>query len=607
VRRFPRRLFILTPVALAILVSANSVHNEFASDDLQQVVNNTFIRDFRNLPLAFTTTVWAYVTEDIAMTMQPYFRPMFSALFTVSYAFFGTAPWGWHLANVLIHGLVALLVFYVLREVIGREIPSLAAACLFAVHPVHAESVAWISGVTDPLMAIFFLPAFLAYVFYRRSRKRYAISVSLAFYFLALLSKETALALPILVAYWELTRAKRNLADTSKMLLLFTMPTLLYFALRYYAMGGLLFGGAGGRYPLSYAVLTAPLVTVKYLMLLVVPIGYSYQHFTEFVTTVKSLLFLGPLAIIGVLGLVTVAIRSRDLAFSVIWFAATLLPALAGLRYFDREYLVQERYLYLPSIGFCLAVAFGIERLTSKRLFGIPGKILAGGIFAVLLLIWGGVHVKQNRVWHDSVTLFQNCIRTDPRVATAHTALAGILFNLGRQREAEAAAQAAVELDPACANAYLNLSFFAHRAGKLDEAIEHLERAAEAVHANEVNRTVLATVYLNLGLLYSQRRESDRADEALLDSMTLWPRPTAWYYAAQFYFEQGRYEESRELFERASRTVPRRYAQIHLNLARVYERLGRTDQARAAYERYLEYAPFNAKDRGEAARRLSQL
>lgn len=597
----------LVPVALAVLVSANSLLNDFASDDLQQVVNNTFIRDIRNLPLAFTTTVWSYVTEDIAMTMQPYFRPMFSVLFTISYAVFGTAAWGWHLTSVLIHASVALLLFFVLKEVTRRSLPSLIAACLFAVHPVHAESVAWISGVTDPLMAIFFLPAFLTYIIYRRSANKYLLPVSLGLYLLALLSKETALALPILVGYWELSRTQRRVSEISKMMLLFAVPTALYFVMRYYVMGGLVFAGGGARYPVTYAMLTAPLVATKYLMLLVLPVGYSYQHFTEFITAARSLLFIGPLAILTLLGLLVSAIRSRDLSFAVIWFLATLLPALAGLRHFDQEYLVQERYLYLPSIGFCLTLSLGIERLASRRLAGVPGKAIAGCICASLILIWGAVHVKQNRVWHDSVTLFQHCVATDPKLATARTALSSILFNLGKQKEAENEARRALQLDPTCANAYFNMSFFAHRNGKLDEAIAHLELATEAVPWNDVNRTALATVYLNLGLLYAQRKEPDRADQALVRSMVLWPRPTAWNYAAQFYFDQGRYEESRALYERAARAVPRRYAQIHLNLARVYERLGQSDLARAAYERYLEYAPINAKDRGEVARRLSQL
>lgn len=604
---FLPRLIPIAPVALAVLVSANSLLNRFASDDQQQVLSNAFIRDFRNLPLAFLTTVWSYVTEDIAMTMQPYFRPMFSALLTASYAIFGEAAWGWHLVNVLIHAAVTFFVFLVAREVTSRRVASALTAGFFAVHPVHAESVAWISGVTDPLMALFFLPAYLAYSRHRRSGGKYLLPASLFLYFLALLSKETALALPILVAYVEVSRGNRTLRATAGTVVLFAVPTALYFVMRYYVMGGMLFGAAGARYPQSYAVLTAPLVTLKYLVLLVFPAGYSYQHYTAFVTTMKSVAFLGPVAILAMLSAAVAALRSKELTFAAVWFIATLLPALAGLRHFDQEYLVQERYLYLPSIGFCLAGALGVEYVAKTSVWRIPGKAGAGLACAALLLVWGGVHIKQNRIWHDSVTLFEHCVKTDPDLATARTALSGVLFNVGKLNEADSAARAAIESDPTCANAYLNLSFFAHRSGKLNEAIAELERATTAVPTNEINRTILATVYLNLGLLYSQRNEADRADGALNRSMELWPRPTAWYYAAQFYFDQGRFEESRELFERAALVVPRRYAQIHLNLARVYERLGQPDQARAAYERYLAYAPLNARDRSEAARRLSQL
>src|ERR1051325_4483926 len=197
------------PAALGFLASLNVLRNDFVSDDAQQVLNNLFIRDLKNLPLAFTTSVWSFATTDIAATAQPYFRPMFSALFTVNYAIFGTAsPVGWHLVNVLIHTTVTGLAYVTCKELSGRRTLALIAATLFAVHPVHTESVAWVSGVTDPLMALFLMPSFYFYLLYRKTRKRRFMGFTLLLFLFALWSKETAFALPLVIAYCELFHFK---------------------------------------------------------------------------------------------------------------------------------------------------------------------------------------------------------------------------------------------------------------------------------------------------------------------------------------------------------------------------------------------------------------
>src|SRR6185503_3228338 len=154
-----RGVYALIPGAFALLVSINTLWNGFASDDGQQVLKNDFIKTFSNLPRAFTSSVWSFTTSDIIFTVDPYYRPLFTSLFTINYAIFGTKAWGWHLINLLMHVSVTLLVFLVIKEATERKWTALIAATLFAVHPVHAESVAWVSGVTDPLLALFLLAA----------------------------------------------------------------------------------------------------------------------------------------------------------------------------------------------------------------------------------------------------------------------------------------------------------------------------------------------------------------------------------------------------------------------------------------------------------------
>jgi tetratricopeptide (TPR) repeat protein len=594
------------PPALAVLGSFNTLFNKFASDDTHQVLNNTFIKELKNIPLAFTTTVWSYVTEDIAMTAQPYFRPFFSVLFTINYSIFGQAAWGWHVANVLIHAAVTFLVYAVIAELTERKRLAAMTAALFAVHPVHAESVAWISGVTDPLLGLFLLPSLFFYLRYQKTERKYFLGLCAVFYFFALLSKETAIGLPVVLIYHSLAHGRRRIFNTAVLGSLMAVMTLLFAAMRYFALGGALLGGGGARYPLLPALATIPVAVVKYLTLLIWPFGYAYQHPTPFVEDPGSLRFIGPLILLAVIAAAVVAARSRTLTFSAVWFVALLAPALAALRQLDFEYVVQERYLYLASMGVCLAVAHGLDYLAERKsLVGAPH--LAYGVLLAVLIVWILAYVRVNRTWYDSVTVYQNCISVNPGLPLARVALAGFHFNEGRLKEAESLARSALELDPTHLGAHMNLSFFAHSAGKLDEAIGHLERAVEVARDTPFTKPDRATVYLNLGLLYSQRKEFDKAERAIQRSIEIWPRPTGWYYLGQVYFGQGRYEEAREMYEKTLERVPKRYAPIHLSLARVYELLGLNSEARMAYEKYLELAPANAKDREDAERRLSRL
>lgn len=597
-----RGVYAFVPVILAVITSINSLWNSFASDDLEQVLSNPFIKRLGNLPAAFTSSVWSFTAADIIFTVDPYFRPIFSSLFTLNYALFGTAPWGWHLVNVLIHAGVTLLVFFVAREVTERTWVAALTAMLFAVHPAHAESVAWVSGVTDPLMTLLLLPAFYFYLRYRRQGARYLFACALGFFFLALLSKETALALPVVVAYCELFHFKeeapltQRLVRASRLLAFFAIPAVLYFLMRYHALGALVFSGQP-RYPLVASLLTVPLAILKYLGMMLIPWGYSYQHYTDFVETAGSALFLAPVALLIAVVIGLALLKSRALIFAAVWFIVMLAPALAALRQFEPAYLLQERYLYAPSIGICLAIALGIEWLAAREGFGPRGRVVAAAVAVAVALVWGVVFVRQNRVWDDTVTVYKNSVAVSPRAPIARVLLSRSYYDAGRPREAEAEARTALDLDSRCATAYLNLSYFARMSGKLDKACEYLEEGISAVPEGTMTRHDLATIYLNLGLLYGQRKLFERCEQDLLRSIEISPRPVAWYHAGQFYFDQGRFEDARAMFEQTREQVPGWFAPIHLRLGLTYEALKDTSRAEMEYEKYLELAPPEAPDR----------
>jgi protein O-mannosyl-transferase len=611
-REIWRRAIILIPVALAFLSSMNTLWHDFAVDDSQQVLANVVIREVKNLPLAFTKSVWSFASSEIGATSQPYYRPLFSALFTLNYAMFGTSSaFGWHLVNVLIHALVTLLVFLVCREFTESRRLALITASLFAVHPVHAESVAWISGVTDPLMSLFLLPSFYFYLRYRKSEKPYFMALTLLLFLLALWSKETAIALLVVIAYCELFHfneaapLKQRVVRSAILAGLFVLPVAIYMVARYQAIGAFV-AGDDLRYPLSAALRTIPIAAVKYLWLMTVPVGYSYQHHTPFVMSVASWQFILPLALLVMVVGAMVWSKSRLLKFASLWFFAFLALPLAGIVNFDPEYVVQERYLYLPSMGFCLAVALGVEWLASRQWFARPEPV-ATALLVLLVVVWGAADLKANSYWYDTIKVFQRVVEADPNSALARASLSITYSSAGRPRDAEAESRKALELDPHCISAYSNLSFFSRQAGKLDEAIGYLEQAKAQVALTPITRTHLATAYLNLGLLYAQRKDFELAEKTLQESNALWSRTIGYYYLGQYYFGRERYEEALSLYQEVARRTPDNYPPVYLGIGSSYERLLQVDKAVAAYNKYLELAPADVPDREEVLTRIRRI
>ena len=232
-------------LTISFLVFANSLGNGYAYDDRTQILQNQVLRDFSNLPTALTKELWFWrVMQDQDPSMQdgpttPYYRPMFTILLMVCYHLFpatveGTtieqnAAW-WHLVTILIHLLAVYLAFLVLEKVSGDLRVTAIATLLFAVHPLRSESVAWISGISDPYLVVFLLSSFLFYLRYRESRKPKELATSLVLFMFAAFTKEPAVALPIFIGAYELWVANRGkkLIERLRPAITFAAMFLLY-------------------------------------------------------------------------------------------------------------------------------------------------------------------------------------------------------------------------------------------------------------------------------------------------------------------------------------------------------------------------------------------
>jgi protein O-mannosyl-transferase len=416
-----RNLILGVILSVTFLAFANSIFNGFAYDDTTQILQNQLIRSWSNLPDALTKEVWFWrVLQDKDPNKQmgpttPYYRPVFIVYLMAGWSVFKDSAAPWHLANIVMHLLAVLFVFKILERVTGDLRLTSIATLLFAVHPLRSESVAWISGSTDLFLALFLLPSFFYYMRYRDDGRLANLLYSLLLFLLATFSKEPAVALPIFIGAYEifilnqqhplLARVKSGL----QFFMVFFLVTVFYFIMRFNALGFILSDKNYKAYPRAEVILTIPLVIVKYIGLLFFPFNLSIFHQTEMVKSPLSLGFILPLLLVLALVAGLWQLRHSIIArFAILWFAIHLLPVL-NLSAFAEDFLVQERYVYIPSLGFSLLIAMALVKIPIEKYLAFSSRRTAQAAVVILIaLLFTGKTMAQNSTWKDDLTLWSH-------------------------------------------------------------------------------------------------------------------------------------------------------------------------------------------------------
>ncbi len=429
----PRNLVILVILGVTFFAFSNSILNGFAYDDTTQILNNTFIRDLGNIPKAMVTEAWYWrAQEDKDPNEQDkpstsYYRPVVMIYLMIMWKLFGASAPGWHVFNVVLHVLAVYFIFLVFERITKDLRLSAIASLLFAVHPLRSESVAWVSGLTDPLLAVFMLSSLYFYIRYREDKRAMLIAMSLVLFLIGAFVKEPAVALPILIVAYELfiINQDKSLRERIKPAIKYSAPFLVvsavYFVARYYALGFALNNGGFKSYSLYKVALTVPLVIWKYIGLLVWPFDLSLFHATILVKSPFDVRFILPL--VGLIPLTYGLWRLRGSTvarFAILWFAVNLLPVL-NLSAFTEDFMVQERYVYLPSIGFSLLVAMALTKVPVEKLLRMRSRRLAQAALAGLfVLLLAGKSWAQNATWKDDITVWRHGVETASEQSISH-------------------------------------------------------------------------------------------------------------------------------------------------------------------------------------------
>ncbi len=510
--------------ALVWLAFHPAVQGAFVYDDRTQVAGNPLIQTPELLGRALVSDVWAFKGERSA-AWSNYWRPAFVLWLAANHALFGLGnTLGWHLGNFLLHLVVCLLAYVLLRRLELATGVAAAIAAVFAVHPAHVESVAWISGSPDLLAAIPLLGALLLLLPPREELSHRRLGAALALFALALLAKEMAVVFPVLAGWTAWAAAPLRASGRQR------LPTVWRRAWPFLAVAGLYFllrwlvlGQVSVRVPWHLGaldlLLTAPSLAAFYLRHALLPasLGPSYPLRATTAASLGAESFVGPLLVCLVFALVAWRlVRGRPaLQLGLALFALPLLPAF-NLNAFLPEQLVHDRYLYLPLLGFWL-LALGAPAVLARE-HGSPHRraieVATTGLAALLVVGFTTVTASYAKSWTSELALWRRAVDTDPTSAYNWAQLGSALLAQGQSKEALVALDHALEIAPVT-TALLDRAFIESRQGQLVDAERDLRRVQVEQPDNPQTYQQLAFVYQQQGRLAEAARELERGRDAV--------------------------------------------------------------------------------------------
>lgn len=479
-RKDHKKLHFLLIAAVAFLVYANSLSNDFVFDDQITVLGDPTIKTLSSISRYF-------VGEQTSFN-GVYYRPVVSSSLAVDYASWAFRPFGYHLTNVLIHVLNCILFYWLLRVMFEqyqsrfRDYATFIAAAVFAVHPIHTEVVAWVSGRTDGLCFTFFILAFVFYLKYARGRGNLNLTLTVSFYLLSLLAKEMAITFPIAVILYDLIvnglNTRTDFKQRAGVYSALVIVSIAYMALRWsvlkdtsQAQSSLYFYGKNAQVVVCTMLQTIPI----YFKLAVVPVGMLY-HYGGYMPYLSSPWELGVLsAIVLMAAMLAVAFYLREripaIAYALPFFLITLLPVSNIVPTMN---LMADRFLYIPSISLSLVIAAAILKFCSEQNVRV---ILA--LSGLLIAVFGYMTIARNADWKTSDALYMSA--ADRRGTIVYTNIGTIYARRGQNDVAERYFRKALDLksDHMLANTDLAVLFMA--TGKIDSAYYYAEKA-HALH-----------------------------------------------------------------------------------------------------------------------------
>ncbi len=478
---------------------------------------------------------------------------------------YGLNAGGHHFTNVILHTISVLLLFLVLKKMTGGPLQSAFVAALFAIHPLHVESVAWIAERKDVLSAVFFMLTLAAYARYARapSAPRYLL-VALLFAF-GLMSKPMLVTLPfvlLLLDYWPLGRIGGQKSEVGSRLRRLITEKIPLFALSALSCIATLLTQRQGpnaidQLPFLWRLNNSFVSYVTYIWQMLWParLAVFYPHPNDrlpLLEVTAAIAFL-----VGVSLLVTYLRRTKPyLVTGWFWYLGMLVPVIGFVQVGEQAHA--DRYTYLPQIGLYIMIAWTVSDLLLEST-SRGHRALVGVVTAIAIVSLGVRGLGQASYWKNSETLWNHTLAVTGENDVAHN----------------------------------NLGFLFLRSGELDNAISEFQAALDIRFRNTETHYSLgaALIQNNLGNAFARTRLWDEAIDHLQEAVRLRPDyADAYFNLGSVLFQQGRIDQAIAQWQKALVIRPHD-AEAHRNVASALRKQGNVKEAIAEYEQALNITP----------------
>lgn len=471
------RLISAGIIFITVLIYFQTGNFEFINfDDPAYVINNIHIQN----GLTLKGIKWAF-----SSTASSNWHPLTWISHMLDYELFKLDP-GWHhLSNMILHILSALLLFRIFFYMTGNLIQSAGVSILFAIHPLHVESVAWISERKDVLSAFFWMVSMGGYAVYVKSGKKNMYLFAIFAYALGLMSKPMIVTLPfvlLLIDIWPLNRIQNNDDSPSmrrqkiRSILIEKIPFLLLTILSCIITiiaqkkGGAISGT--DIFPLGIRLENAAISYIMYLKKTFWPLSLCifYPH-PQSIPLWKTA---GALIILCTITIITYLKRKKQpyLAVGWLWYLGMLVPVIGIVQVGSQA--MADRYTYLPLIGIFIMLSWGISDLFKKWSNRPGGASITVVPFLIFLIVCAVIQVGY---WKNSIFLFEHSLKTTERNPVAHTNLGTAYYQSGKFDAALEHFHMAVQLKPDFPTGHFNLANVLDEQKNYTQAVEHYQKA----------------------------------------------------------------------------------------------------------------------------------
>jgi Flp pilus assembly protein TadD len=523
---------------------------------------------------------------------------------------FGTSPFVFHLSNLVLHIANTLLVFFILYRTTDCPGRSAFVAGLFALHPLHVESVAWVAERKDVLSVLFGLVSILAYVSYSKRGRWLAWAAALFCFACSLMTKQTLVTLPfllLLLDYWPLARIGARDSDPKKVaaskatsppsinrLILEKAPffalsaafSLIAISAQKQALGSLKF------FPFSARCINAVLAYAAYLRQALFPyeLAAFYPYFDStpvFNLTVSAVV----LTAISVAAIVWIR-KSPFLFVGWAWYLGTLVPMIGLVQVGGQS--MADRYTYFPLIGVFIAVTWLVSQFAP---FGAVRTRLLSIVGVTSLAVLGAATVVQIGYWADSVKLYQRALDFAPDNAYLQSSLGFALVNRGDVADGLKLLEQSCRISPPSSKPHFALALALQKLGRINEA------AAEYRQTIALDNTD-AEAHSNLAVLLTGQQRLEEARQQLLEAVRVDPDyEKAYINLGVLSMSTGHFEDAITYSQRALEIDPT-LLNCHVTIAMALRAQGRFDEAISRFRYLIQASPDDRPARLEMERTL---